>query len=443
MKFLDRTTKRLPSQASLAIVVAISIIFLSVAIEVSIISYTHYQNQFDAESANSAFIILDSATEEALYRLQQDATYSGGTYDDPFSSDNAIITVNVDSATQRTITVDADYDSIIRTITLTASVTGQDNPLTDLAIFSGENVKLVKSHAALVGTLWTNDNVDLDSNTIVYGNVLAAGQGNLSSSRVQNGAQILDNPGTAEVEGNISAIDRIRVTNSGYVENEARSKTGVTINSGGSVGSSVVDSGLSISTISIPVFDYATYKAQAQSAGTYYASPAAFLSYIQLNGYVMDSGVHYINSTSALTLPAGHNYVFTGTLISEGDILIYGDSYVHNADSNLPVLVSKKNISFLDQNNCACTATVNGLIYADKDVQLKHDQYTGPGLYAVQITGAIWSGDEVSIEDHSILTFDATVAQNAEGFNFDGGGGGGGVPPSVDNIVSVVDWDIQ
>lgn len=443
MKIVSLKHSRLPSQASLAVVVAIAIIFLSVAIEVSVISYTHYQNQRDAKMANGAFIILDSATEEALYRLQENASYAGGTYSDPFSTNNAIITINVDSSTQRTITVDADYDNIMRTITLTTSLTGQTNPLQELAVFSGENVKLVKSHATLVGTLWTNDNVDLDSSTIVYGNVLAAGQGNISQSRITNGAKVLDNPLTSgEVEGNVSAIDQIRVTSSGVVQSVAKSKSSVVVNSGGSVGSSVVDGNLTIGTISIPVFNYATYKAQAQAAGTYYATPAAFLSYIQLNGYTMSAGVHYIGSTTTLTLPAGHNYNFSGTLISEGSITIYGDSYIHNANSNLPVLVSKKDITFLDQNNCACTATVNGLIYADQDVQLKHDQYTGAGTYAVQVTGAIWAGDQVSIEDHSLLYFDSAVAQNAEGFNF-AGGGGGPIPPSTNNIVSVLGWTIQ
>ncbi len=294
----------------------------------------------------------------------------------------------------------------------------------------------------LVGNLWTNDNIDLDDHTVVRGNVYAAGAGNSSSSQVRNTGRVEDNPTTTEVEGNLYCIDRIQVINNGYVSGTAVSTRSVSVSSGGYVGGSLVDPTLSITQIPIPVYDFDAARVRAQAAGTYYTSPSQFLNYLQLNGNTLNGGLHYIASTSTLTFAAGTTYTINGSIVTLGSVYIYSSNYTHTAQNNDPAIATRRSIYFLDQNNCNCNANITGVVFAEQDIQLKHDQYTGARPYAIEVVGAIWGGDDATIEDSSRLTFDGSIAATVTGFNFGASGGGPSLPAS-NNIIDIQTWSIN
>lgn len=427
----------LKSQASLAVVIAVATISVSMSALVANISYNHYANLSDATNATKSLLLADSALENALYRLQLDAGYTGETFAVPEGS--VTIAVTTGSATTRNIVVTTTGLPVRRQLNASINITGLSNPDALPAVFGSEDVSLVKSSAMLVGNLWSNDNVSIDEDSIVQGDVWTAGQGNLTSSYVRNAGRVEDNPNTVETEGNVYSIDRIRINNNGYVQNAAISRTGVTITSGGYAGSTQVNSSLVIPTQQIPTFKYNELKAIAQSAGTYYTSPSQFLNFLTLNGNTTSGGVYYIESTSDLTFASGTTYNLAGSIISHGNINIYSTTFNLTRDSNYPVMVSRRSISFLDQNNCNCVANVTGIMFAEFDIRLKHDQYNGPGTYAVTVNGGLYAGDQVSIEDHTRVIVNSDYVYNVIGFNISPGV----PPPSTDNLVRVTSWQIE
>ncbi|MBL8014779.1 MAG: hypothetical protein JNK26_01160 [Candidatus Doudnabacteria bacterium] len=428
----------LKSQASIAIVSALAIILVVVSLLTATISVNQYRSQGTSVLATRSQIFMDAAFEEALIRLKRNSNYVGETYT---SEDGVVIQIAIANTgvNERQVTVTTINQPVRRQLIATVSISGQANLLEDYAVFAGENVQLVKSSARLRGNLWSNDNVDLDEGTLVEGNVAAAGQGNGSNTSIRNGARVQDNPLTTEIEGNVGAIDRIRITNNGYVQNVALSKVAVNITSGGYAGQAIVNSGLSVPTIQIPSFKFDDYKQVAINAGTYYTTPQQFLNFLTLNGNTMSGGVHYIDSTSTLTFASGTTYNLTGTIISNGQIIVESLNYTHNAGSDLPAIAAKDDVFFLDQNSCDCRATVTGIIFSQQEIRFKHDQYSGPLTYAVNITGAAWAGDAAFIEDRSSLTVDSNITANAEGFNFTADP----VPPGSDNVLSVESWTIN
>lgn len=422
-----------PAQATLAILLALAAVMVVLSVLISRTSYTHYLNQLENVDATQALLLADSALEEGLYQLQIDGSFTG--YSATLPEGTIDIAVADLGSSTRQVTVTVNSQGVQRVITAQVTVTNQTNPLSDIASFAGDDVQLVKSSSMLVGNLWTNDNVRLDEDTIVQGNVYAAGAGNTSTTRVLNGGRIEDNPYTAEVEGNLNAIDRIRVTNNGYVYGTATSTISVTTTSGGYVGAGVVDTGMEIESIEVPIFDFDEFKSQAQASGTYYTNANQFLNTLSLNGNVIaDDNVHYI-AAGTLELSSSETYDITGSIISENDIYIYADNYTQATSNDIPVLASKHNIYILDQNPCDCTATITGAIFAERDVQIKHDQYTGGLTYAVELSGVIWAGDDAYLEDHSRLIVDPGIAQSVMGFNFEDTG--------TDNIIKILTWQIE
>jgi len=426
------------AQATLPVLLALAAVLVSVAALVGGVSYVDFMNEQDSIISNQSLILADSALEEALLKIHRSGSYTGGTFSVPEGVVN--IAVTSPSATTRHIVVTVQGD-VRRQITADVDVTLQGNPLEHIAMFGGDDIRIFKSNSMLVGNLWTNDNVDLDDHTVVRGNVYAAGAGNSSSSQVRNTGRIEDNPATPEIEGNIYSIDRIQVINNGYVSGTAVSTRSVSVTSGGHVGSYSVDPNLSITQIPIPVYDFASARTRAQAAGTYYTSPAQFLNYLQLNGNQLNGGFHYIAGTGTLTFATGTTYVINGSIVTEGNIYIYSTNYTHTAQNNDPAIATRRSIYFLDQNGCNCNATVTGVVFAEQDIQLKHDQYTGSRPYAVELTGVMWGGDDATIEDSSRLTFDGTIASSVLGFNFSATGGAPSLP-AANNLVEIQSWQI-
>lgn len=429
--------QKLKSQASLAVVIAVATISVSMSTLVATISYNHYANLDDAANATKSLLLADSALENALYRLQQDAGYNGENFSVPEGT--ATIAVTVGGANSRTVNVTTTGQPVRRALNASINISGLSNPNALPAVFGSEDVSLIKSNAKLVGNLWSNDNVSIDELSIVQGDVWTAGQGNLSSSSVRNSGRIEDNPNTVETEGNLYSIDRIRINNNGYVQNKAVSRTAVTITSGGYAGSTQVNSSLTIPTQQIPTFNYNGAKAIAQANGTYYTSPSQFLNYLTLNGNTTTGGIYYIESTSDLTFATGTTYNLVGTIVSHGNISVYSTTFNLSRDSYYPVLVSRRNIYFYDQNNCACTANITGVMFAEFDIRLKHDQYSGAGSYAVTVTGGIYAGDQATIEDYSQVIVNTDYIYNIVGFNV----APGTPPPSTNNLVRVTSWQID
>lgn len=428
--------KKLKSQASLALVVALAAVMLSVSVLVSSISYNHYQDERSEIDATQSFLYTDTAMEDALLRLQRDVNYTGSVYNS--SIGQVLISVSTIDSTHKQVTVTAQSLPVKRVIQATVSVTKEVNPVVNAVIFGGDDVKILRSNSLIVGDVYTTDNIDVDNSAIVQGNVYTAGQGFLTSSDIHNRGKIMDNPNTSGVvEGNIYSVDKIKVLGSGVVTGAAVSKSSVVV-SGGSVGSSLVDPNLALPVINIPTFKYDTYKAQAQSEGTYYTSPSQFLNYLSLNGNTVSGGVHFIDSTSDLWLIDLSTYNITGTIISLGNIYILGQNYNQTAENNLPALVSKKNIFVIDLVPCNCAATINGVIFAEQSVYLQHVHYNGTNAFSITVTGGVWAGDFTYVQDYAKVIYDTNITKNVQGFNFSTVS----LPPSTDNNVSVTSWGV-
>jgi len=430
MKILSRK-----AQTTLAVLVALTIIMVEVSGLISTVSINHFYNKADSVEALRALQVIDSGLEEALYRLQQDSSYAGGAITMPDGSVSNIVVNPAGGNTREIVITTSDtkvYRKITTDVTLNTLVT---NPLAEIAMFGGDEADIYGDNVLYTGNIYSNDNVSLYSNAIVRGDVFSGGEGSSSYARVVGDAQVLDNPLTPEVEGNFYAIDRLRVRDDGYIEGDAVSKKAVNIQDSGFVGGNViVDPNLNIVTQQVPTFEFDDYKTIAQTAGTYYTSPAQFLNYLSLNGNVMTGGIHFINSTSDLIFPHGSTYDITGTIVSRGDINIRAN-YTHVPDGDLPVLASRRNIEIDSSSSCTCDINITGVLFARRDIILDRDNYTGPG-YGINITGAMWAGDDLRFYDNINFTFDEALATVAGGFTFSGGGSGA-------SEVIVDDWLIE
>lgn len=427
-------TTRVPAAATLPLVVITVAALGVVGTVMSTTSVNTLYNTSDSLKATQATLLADSAMEEALLGLHRSSGYSSTTFSVP--EGNVGIVITNAGADEKQINIATSSPLVKRILNTTIQMAGQTNPLSTTVLFASDDVALTKSTTQVIGNIRSNDNVDLDNTTIVYGDIYTSGAGNGSKTRIQHTGKVLDNPNTPETEGNVYAIDEILVNNNGQIQNVGKSKVKVTTQSGGTIGTKIVDSTLTIPTVAVPVFSFAAYKTQAQQEGTYFNTPTQFLTYLTSQGNTTSGGIFYIGSTSSLTFAPGTTYNITGTIISDGDINVQSLTYNHTSGTNLPALASKRSINFTDQNNCACVANVTGALWANQSVTLKHDQYTGGQTFAVTVTGAIWAGDDATLEDRSQLIVSLPVIQDIAGFNF-----GGAV--STDNLIEVLNWDID
>ncbi len=426
-----------PAQATLAIVVALATILITVSVLVSTISYTHFLNQQSAVEATQSLLLADSALENALLMLQQEASYTGETFSVP--EGQATISVINTGSTSRTLTVTTQNLPVRRSLDIDITISGYTNPNSYPTIFGGDDVFVYSSSALVEGGIWTNDNVDVRDSAIVRGNILAAGQGALTSTQIRYSGRVEDYAGSLEIEGNVYSIDRIRVNNSGSIQNRAESRTGVTIATGGSVGSSVTNPSLTIPTYQIPSFDYDEVRTIAQLNGTYFANAAQFISYLALNGNTTPGGIFYIDGTDTLTFAQGQTYNITGSIVSESAITINSESYTHIRDSYYPVIVSGGDVRIEDPAACNCSVNIGGVIFSERSVILRYDQYSGAESYAAIINGGIVAADEVWIREKSRVILDLDALLNTDGFNTSGVE----LPPDTDNIISIEDWGIE
>jgi hypothetical protein len=415
---------RLHAQASLAILVILTIVIVVISFTVSETSYKQYIGQSEAISEAQAFTLSDSGIELALLELYRNGGYSGGVLATPLGE----ITINITSSggDQRDLSSITIYNDIRRQISAELTVTQETHPLEDISAFGGDDILIQASNALVVGDIWSNDNIRVQNGGEVQGDIRSSGAGSSSNTLVRDSG--------STVQGNIWAIDEIRVTNSGTVTGVATSADEVIVNTGGSVGSSVEDPNLTIASVVIPAFNFDVYEAQAQADGTYYSSPSQFTNFLGLNGNTVSGGVHFIDSNSPLTLSSSTAYNITGSIISRGDINISAPSYTHVAENNLPALATLRTLSVVRNTSCACNVAVTGVIFAERNINLDYNNHTGGG-FAVNITGGAWAGDDAIVADNSRLIADLDILANVLGFSFDGGGG--------TNSVEVLNWGIQ
>ncbi len=439
MKLIENLKqKRLSkAQATLALMVAITIVMIEVSVLISTISLSHFYNIQDADSATNALTLMDSGFEEALYRLRLDSSYSGGTITTPAGS--AIIGI-IPSGSNRIVhvtTLGTDtYRQLSATITADEIVT---NPLEEFGMFGGDR-QYVEGNAVFYGDVRANDNLWVRDNATVYGNLVMSGDGAQSDTRVRNNGSVRGNPLTTVLEGYIYSVDDVRLQNNGYVQRDIYSEKRVISQQSSSYGGTAYQyQDLDLDPIPVPQFDFDEWKAVAQVNGTYYSNASQFLNYLSLNGNVISGGVHFIDTTSNITIPAGQNFNITGSIISRGAIEIRANNYTQVRDpayDHLAVLVSDKSITITDASNCNCKVNINGAIYAYDDVSIARATYSG-SFPAITIDGVIWAGDDITIGQNTEFTYDEDVATiHSGGFEFSGGGTG------ISNI-TISSWSIQ
>lgn len=427
------------AQGSLALMVALTIVMVEVSALISTISVSHFQNKADSVDATQALILVDSAMEEALYRLREDASYSGGSLTLPDGS-NASITVTDLGGDDRRVDVTTTNTAVLRQLSATMEVEEITvNPLVEYAVFGGDRVR-VQNNAVFYGNVRANDNIWLYNDAIVYGNIFLSGDGSSSNTRIRNDAQVLGNPLTAVLEGYAYSVDDIYIQNNGYLQRDAYSEKRVrTFQSGSYGGTAYQYQDLDLDPIPIPQFDFDTWESIAQTNGTYYSNPSQFLNYLSLNGNTVSGGVHFIDSSSNITIPAGNDYDITGSIISRGAIEIRADNYTQVRDpayDDIPVLATSSRIVITDSSYCNCKVDIEGALYALGDIDVARGVYSG-SFPAVDIEGTLWSGDDITVGHNTRFTYNEDVSTTlGPGFEFEGGGTGTG------NLI-VTSWTIN
>lgn len=424
-------------QVTLAILVAITIVMVEVGGLISTISVSHFYNKRDSIFATQALNLVDSGLEEAMYRMSTNVNYPGGTLTLP--NGQVVISVATPSALSRVITVTTQGTPVRRTVSANITLTpATENPLKEYGVFGGNDVRTNGSNSLFRGPFRGNDNLWIEGNSIVEGNAYLSGDGTSANSRVRNNAILRDDPTTPEIEGNMYSVDDIYVESNGQIQGDAVSKKRVRLFQSGSVGGSIIeDPTLTLPAVPIPQFDFDYYKQLAQTNGTFYTSPAQFLSFLNLSGGVISGGVHYIQTNQTLTLPLGGNVNITGTIISDNNISIRSTNYVHRPQGDIPVLVSKRDITIDGNTSCACRADIEGGIFAMRNFTANRPSYTGAG-YAVEIEGVIWAGNIATVSNNTFFQYSEPIAGALGGFNYGEGGGG-----TDTYFVEISSWSIN
>lgn len=407
-------------QVAIIAIIVISLLLVSVVFAISKISLTNYEMSDISLHATQAYFLAESGLEDAIYRMKSDINYAGGSYETPIG-DYSITVTNM--GTYYTIRSEGVSNDVVRAVTSDVTISVESERITDYTVFGGDDVWMYWGNAVVNGDVWANDDINFSSNAIVNGNVTSAGRGSFFTSWVTSSAKIQDNPATATiVEGNLWSVNDIKVTTSARVSGDAYSEGGIYELLGGNVVGSLheYDDLLDETVrIDVPSFDFDTYKALAQSQGTYYSTATQFENYVKGrdNGSTraLPDGVYYIENGNVFFNP-GHPIVLNGSIVTEGEIRFYCGITV-NALNNLPAIAAAKDMEFRDYGwptYGGDNVTINGVLFSERSVILRHDHSDK----LIQVNGAAWGGDDLRIENAAEVNFLEDVVKNVDGFGF-------------------------
>ena len=457
----------------IAVIALMSIIFTVTGV-IYVIGTNEYSTSQSDVNHTQAKAIADSGVDNALEQLVANQSYAGGTFTTPIGTATVTVT-GPDGSNNYTIKSETTYNKI--TVEEQAIFNFTPRPaIENYAVFS--QAELYATFANITGDVETNNNVYLDFETNIYGNVIAVGHGQGEKDTL-NGAQILVNPSTGN-GGNLTGLGSPVYVQSVYgwngttygtfpgtVQNTATFQTSLHVDSNSSVGSSNKCPACASTILNNPTFNYSYWKTQAKANGTYYSSPNSFTnailnnsSYSQItgnwwSGYVntvtVPPGVYYIDDSrnNGILLPDTDNwgdvydFDFSGsTIITPTFITVQGGLIMNSTYQNLPALVATElvNMGSQDLPPLSPTIVINGLIYSDQSVVIYGDEPYDPPPFNMfddpetsaddyDITGAIWSGNTMDLENHTELTYDASVLNNMNPNAFN-------IPAQTTNIVS-------
>ncbi len=392
------------------LVLFITSIAVFISVSVSQLGILNTRMGYNISQSNQSFYVSESGIEDSTLRITKGWVYDAS---ESITLGDATATFSItDSATEPThkiITSAGNTNNRFRT--LQAIVERTDQPASFSYAAFGDNDLHTDSHdndhySVINGNIWSNDDLTIQDGNTVNGNVVAKGELELESANavitgdVQADEVELESGTT--INGNVTAVSEI--DNEGVI-----------------TGTATTDPGLVIGQLTFPSFDYATYKTQAQGAGTFYNTNNDFITFIETqydapsSTYIIPTGVYYVaNKIELNNLAYPDPVIVSGTLISEDKITIK-TTYTHTSANNLPLLVAKKKIEVKDDDD-AGPVSLTGLVYSEQEIHLHHDELADK----ITVTGSLIA-EEVHICESAEINYDAAVLAT-QGFDISGSG---------------------
>ena len=196
-------------QVAIIAIIVITLILVTVVFSISFIAVTDYRIAGVGNDSVQAYFLAESGMEDALIHLRRNLLYAGGTYD--LDVGTYVITVNK-NGNDFTVRSEGYVGDAVRVVTTSLTINIQTESITEYVAFGGDDVYMYWWNAVVEGDLWANDDINFTNDSKVYGNITSAGMGSFFTSWVNWGANILDNPNTADIiEGNIWSVNSLKV----------------------------------------------------------------------------------------------------------------------------------------------------------------------------------------------------------------------------------------
>jgi len=416
---LNRFTKNNErGQVTLIAVLVLGIILTTVVIGIGTVSVNNLESSEDSLSATNAYFLAETGIEDALFRLTRDINYTGGLYTTTDGTYDITITEVGDDYGIESIGTSGKSERRIKAeLTLQQANAG----VAEYAVYSGDDVFMFWGDSEIHGDIWAEDDIDFTSNSSLYGDVFTRGDGGFFFSWVNWGANILDNPATVGVtEGNLWSYNSAKIWG-GHVENDVHSNNNIYVIFGGTVGGTQYeDEDFTLEPLPVPFFDFDFMKDKAVSEGTYYSNVNQFITYAESfddgDTITLPDGHYYIKSGNLVEFDIGSPIVLNGGIITEGTLRFWGGLQI-TGTQDLPALAAKKDIEIRDfgwPKYGGDTVTIDGIVFAERDIVLKHDDSDKD----ITITGAAWGGDDLRVEQNSVVYYDEDLANNILNFDF-------------------------
>jgi len=413
---IDKSINNSRGQMAVIAVIVAAIVMLVVSLGISSMVLNNYRVSTSSLDSVSAYFLAESGVEDALSRLKGDLNYSGGLYNSPIGTYSIVVMRNGSNFSVRS---EGSVKDIVRVVEAVVSIDTQSPEVAKYGVFGGDDVWMFWQDAEVRGNIWANDDFDITSNCKIYGNLYSAGLGGFFTGWLNWGAEIFDNPDTPGVEeGNVWSANNVKVWG-GHVYGDVHSDHDIYTSFGGQIdGVQYPYDDMGLIQIDIPAFDFDTYEEEAKTEGTYFATATQFEAYVNSldNGVsrTLPDGVYFID-TGNILFGVGKPIKLNGSIVVNGNISFFCGLEI-NAQNNLPAIAAGKNIQIRDYGppkHGGDFVTINGVLYSERDVVLNHSD-SGKDIL---VTGAIWGGDDMKVENASRVVYDPNV-KNTVGFGF-------------------------
>ncbi len=419
--------------ATLMIVSILTMLFVILSISMARTNLVKFKSLENLKNTRRDYYLSETGIEDTLYQLIENISYSGnqegeelpiGVYYstiDKVGDNYDIVSWAKNGNTKRIVNLNILVSYEI------AEVTTKATYMADFFWISGEGSRIR-------GDVWTNDDFDVLESGVIEGNLTAAGKGSFAVNWVWDGimggnpalegGQVLDNPDTTELDGNITAADNVKVSGpSAYVQGNVVSDGQVYELFGGEIGGTIIEeAGLEWEEIPVPNFEFSEYEALAVSKGTYFANSNSFENYVDS----LDDGeerrlpedLYYIDN-GTVKIYAGSPVYLDGLLVVEDSLYIYSEWY-QNAQDGLPAIVCGKSLNIENKFNFwslnydyAGPVRINGIVFAEKKIDLIRT-FSNEDII---VEGAVWAGDDIFIRKHTYIHYNID-SLSVEGFGF-------------------------